>query len=570
MSTEERSLTAAWLVLAGLVVVAFGLGLYSPFTYDDKVEVIGNQTVRAAQDWQSILSYNWARPLVLASYAMNYQQNGMDPFGYHLFDLMLQVANAGLALLVVTEMLRVIGHPKPLSIAFFAAAFWSVHPLATESVVYVTGRSEQLLGFFVLYGLWLWTRWLRLGGWLLFVGAWAAVIGAGLCKESAAVLPAAYFSVDYLLRPTDSERPSRWAVFSPGAILLAAFLGARWAIEGTLGHPNPQRALDTQFFTQAEVTWRYISMSVLPTGQSIFHDFPETGPTPRSMAAVGGLLTLGIYSWRKRKSDPIPVLGFTLFVLFLAPTFWVPLKETMAEHRTYLSLLGASLMASWGIAAFRAPIQRSVGTVVLAGLLLACILRTQTWSTEVSLWADAASKAPQSAEAQYGHGEAQFYASGDLTLPEAEREALDAVAAYQKAVEIDPEYLAAWNKLGIAHAQQGENLAAIAAWQALLSLDQEHCKAHTNLGKTFVTMGQTMEGLRELESAVAYCPNHAPPHYFLGLLYQDQLSDPDKAIFHFQRLLGLDPDFGCPFGKEIEGQMCVAEEVRGRLNSLTW
>ena len=570
MSPEDRRLTAAWLVLAGLVVLAFGLGLNSPFTYDDKVEVIGNQTVRAAQDWQSIFSYNWARPIVLASYAMNYQQSGMDPLGYHLFDLALQVANAGLALLVITEFLRLSGHPKPLVIAFFGAAFWAIHPLATESVVYVTGRSEQLLGFFVLYGLWLWTRWLRLGGALLFLGAWASVIGAGLCKESAAVLPAAYFAVDFLLRPAQSERTSRWAVFLPGVLLLTAFLGARWILEGTLGHPNPQRSMEAQLFTQVEVTWKYIGLTFLPLGQSIFHDYPESGPSLRSFSAMAGLMVLAVYAWRKRRSDPIPVLGFALFVLFLAPTFWVPLKETMAEHRTYLSLLGASLMVAWGLSAFRPPVQRAAGIALLGGLLVACMLRTHTWATEVSLWADAAAKAPHSAEAHYGHGEAQFYASGDPNLPEAEREALDAVAAYKNAVELDPDYLAAWNKLGIAHAQKGENLAAIGAWQALLSIDQEHCKAHTNLGKTFVTIGQTMEGLRELESAVAYCPNHAPPHYFLGLLYQDHLSDPDKAIFHFQRLLGLDPDFGCPFGKEIEGQMCVAEEVRGRLDSLTW
>lgn len=570
MNTEERSLTAAWLLLAALVVVAFGLGLHSPFTYDDKVEVIGNQTVRAAQDWQSILSYNWSRPLVLASYAMNYQQSGMDPFGYHLFDLLLQVANAGLALLVVTEILRLAGHQRPLSIAFFAAAFWAIHPLATESVVYVTGRSEQLLGFFALYGLWLWSRWIRLGGGLLFVGAWAAVVAAGLCKESAAVLPAAYFAVDYLLRPSGSLRPSRWAVFLPGALLLTAFLGARWILEGTLGHPNPQRAMDIQIFTQAEVTWHYIALSLIPAGQSIFHDYPETGLTLRSISAILGLFVLSFYAWRKRRSDPVPVLGFVLFILFLAPTFWIPLKETMAEHRTYLSLLGASLLVAWGLSAFRAPIQRTVGTTFLIGLLMTCVWRTHAWNTEVSLWADAAAKSPESPEAHYGHGEAQFYASGDLSLSETERESLDAVSAYKRAVELDPEYLAAWNKLGIAHAQRGENMAAIGAWQALLSLDQEHCKAHTNLGKTFVIMGQTMEGLRELESAVAYCPNHAPPHYFLGLLYQDQLRDPDKAIFHFQRLLGLDPDFGCPFGKEIEGQMCVAEEVRERLNSLTW
>ena len=570
MNAEERRLAIAWVLLAGLVVIAFGLGLHSDFTYDDKVEVLGNQTVRAAEDWRSIFSYNWSRPLVLASYAVNYQQSGMDPFGYHLVDLGLQIANAGLALLVVTELLRLSGHSNPIPVAFFAAGFWAVHPLATESVVYVTGRSEQLLGFFALYGLWLWTRWLRIGGGLLFTGAWLAVIAAGLCKESAAVLPVAYLAIDFLLRPSDSKRPSRWAVLLPGVALLGAFLGLRWFLEGSIGHPNPQRDMVTQVLTQVEVFWRYVSLSVLPSGQSIFHDYPEASFGLRPLLAGIALLLVSLYAWRKKYSDPIPVIGFFFFLLFLAPTFFVPLKETMAEHRTYLSLLGASVLVSYGLSAFEPAVHRRAGVGLLLLLLGSSILRTQTWQSEVSLWADAAAKAPESAEAHYGHGEAQFYAAANFEMTETERENLDPIAAYKKAVDLDATYLAAWNKLGISHAQRGENLAAIGAWQALLSLDKEHCKAHTNLGKTFVTMGQTMEGLRELESAVAYCPNHPPPHYFLGLLYQDHLDDPDKAIFHFQRLLGLDPDFGCPFGKTIEGQMCVAEEIRSRLNSLTW
>jgi tetratricopeptide (TPR) repeat protein len=248
----------------------------------------------------------------------------------------------------------------------------------------------------------------------------------------------------------------------------------------------------------------------------------------------------------------------------------IPLKETMAEHRTYLALLGLSLIVVYGLSAFANRIQRTVSVAVAAILLTLCAVRSQVWNTEILLWEDAASKAPHSAEAHYGVGEAHFYAAASLDLTDEERERLNPVKGYKRAVEIDENYLEAWNKLGIAHAQRGEIFPAIGAWQALLSIDPQHCKAHTNLGKTFVMRGETVKGLRELEAAVSYCPNHAPPHYFLGLLYQDELDDPDKAIFHFQRLLGLEPDFGCPFGKEVEGQICVAEEIRQRLNDLTW
>jgi protein O-mannosyl-transferase len=570
MNRGETQRLLAWLVLALLVFLAYFNGLHAEFTYDDKVEVIGNRTIRAADNWRTLFSYNWSRPLVMGSYALNYQLSGPSPFGFHLVDLGIQIANAGLAMLLIHELLLLKGEKDPLPAAFFAAAIWAVHPLGTESVTYITGRSEQLLGFFVLYGAWLWTRWLLKGGVLLFLGAWMSVIAAGLCKESAVILPVFFFLIDWLLSPQRHPRQKRLAAYSPGVLLLLGVLALRFHLEGTLGHPNPQRDMATQWLTQGQVLLEYLQLALLPLDQNIFHDFPEASFGFKPLFAWGILVVLCVFSWRKRRTNPVAVLGFFFFLLTMTPTVLIPLKETMAEHRTYIGLLGLSWMVGIGLCAFRDDLRNKIGTVLVLCLLGTTFMRNGIWQNEVRLWGDAAAKSPHSAEAQYGYGEAQLYALGNMNLTEKERKALNPVDAYKKAVDLDGEYLAAWNKLGIAHAKQNEMWPAIGAWQALLSIDPKHCKAHTNLGKTFVQMDQQLEGLRELKSAVSYCPNHATPHYFLGLLYQDRLDDPDKAIFHFQRLLGLEPDFGCPFGKEVPGQLCVAEEVRDRLNTLTW
>jgi len=570
MNRGETQRLLAWIALAFLVFLAYFNGLHAEFTYDDKIEVIGNRTIRAADNWRTLFSYNWSRPLVMGSYALNYQLSGPNPFGFHLVDMGIQIANAGLAMLLVHELLLLKGEKDPFPAAFFAAAIWAVHPLGTESVTYITGRSEQLLGFFVLYGAWLWTRWLRKGGALLYWGAWMTVVAAGLCKESAVILPVFFFLIDWLLQPPLQKGKRRLLAYSPGVLLLLCVFALRFHLEGTLGHPNPQRDMATQWLTQGQVLLEYLQLAVLPLNQSVFHDFPEASFGLKPLLAWGFLLVLCVFSWRKRHTNPMAVLGFFFFLLAMTPTVLIPLKETMAEHRTYIGLLGLCWMAGIGLCAFRDSLRNKIGTVLVLSLLGATFLRNGTWKTEVGLWGDAAAKAPHSPEAQYGYGEAQLYALGNMSLTEAERKALNPVDAYKKAVELDGEYLAAWNKLGIAHAKQNEIMPAIGAWQALLSIDPKHCKAHTNLGKTFVQMDQQLEGLRELKSAVSYCPNHATPHYFLGLLYQDRLDDPDKAIFHFQRLLGLEPDFGCPFGKQVPGQLCVAEEVRERLNTLTW
>ena len=93
-----------------------------------------------------------------------------------------------------------------------------------------------------------------------------------------------------------------------------------------------------------EVTWKYIGLTFVPGGQSIFHDYPESGPSLRSFSAMAGLMVLAVYAWRKRRSDPIPVLGFALFVLFLAfPLMQSCLGVMLFELNMSYSNDGASL-----------------------------------------------------------------------------------------------------------------------------------------------------------------------------------------------------------------------------------
>ena len=573
MNPKVDRVLLAWLILCGLIALAWCNALHADFTYDDRIEVIGNRTIRSATEWQEIFSYNWSRPIVLASYAFNFRISPTDPFGYHLFDLLLQAANAGFAFLLIRELLLLNRNKTPLLIAFFTAAIWAIHPLATESVTYITGRSEQLLAFFYLYGGWLWTRWLRKGGVLLFLGAWAAVIGAGLCKESAATLPVFYFLIDYLLRPKDSPAAQRhWAIL-PGIVLFVGFLGLRWMLEGTIGHPNPQRDIQTQILTQGEVLWRYAGLFVLPIGQSIFHDHPEAGLSVKPLLALTGWLAVLGFAYRKRKSDPIMVLGFGLFLLAMAPTFFVPLRETMAEHRTYVGSLGLALMTAYSLAAFNQRIQLYTSSILVVLLLTATHLRNKTWVSEVDLWADAAQKNPTSRDAHYGHGEAQRFAITNERYSTEEIDDIDPIGAYERALEIDPTHINSLNNIGIVYSQQLEFEKAQKAWQSVLKIDPKNCRAHINLGKTKVDLDDDMGALKELMTARTYCKENPMPHYFLGLLFdpkENKLNNPDKAIFHYQQLLLLDSAFGCPFGKKVEGQRCIAEEIRENLNRLTW
>ena len=148
---QQRRL--AWLALAAAVSLPYLASLDGPFVYDDKVEVAGNRAIRVFENWRAVLGYNVSRPLLVLSYALDWQRAGLDPRAYHVTSLVLHALSLGAAVFMADAVARLFGLTRPLLRALLAAGLWGVHPMGAESVAYITGRSEVLCGGFVFLAL---------------------------------------------------------------------------------------------------------------------------------------------------------------------------------------------------------------------------------------------------------------------------------------------------------------------------------------------------------------------------------------------------------------------------------
>jgi hypothetical protein len=193
-SHSQAMLPGLLLCLLTLAVYANTLGL--GFALDAVALVTGDPRVHAATLGNLGLifrnDYWWPssvdtlyRPLTTLSFLFNSE----NPAGYHAVNVLLHCVNS---LLVFRLALGVLRSRKP---AFFAAALWAMHPIATEAVANVAGRADLLATFAVLAGLLLYIRVVSQaeGRWPLAVAALFAVSAGGVfSKESAAVwLPTA-------------------------------------------------------------------------------------------------------------------------------------------------------------------------------------------------------------------------------------------------------------------------------------------------------------------------------------------------------------------------------------------
>jgi len=539
---QGRRNAARWLgfgLLALLIGLAWLNGLDGAFTYDDKVEVVGNRTIRTLGHWNAVVGYNASRPLVILSWALDWRLWGLEPFGYHLVNVLIHALNAGLVFLLGEALGRRLELPRPMFPALAAAALWAVHPMTTEAVTYITGRSESLCATFYLGAVICWLRWRRSSdGFQLLLALLAFLLGAAT-KEVAATIPATLLVIELLLPGQRPMGRRGWLSLAPfWAILLAGAI-ARKLMYGVLTTDLWLRPLGVQLATEAEVVLRYIQLWLLPVGQSVFHDHPAAAGflQTRALLATAVIVAgVALALWQRRQR-PWLAFGAAWFLILLAPSSsFVPLKETMAEHRAYLAgwgLIFAGVMALRPLLARRPRTAGAMAAVTVLLLTAGTHLRNRTWDSEISLWQNAVERNPSSAEAWYGYGDAQRF-SGSFD---------GAIEAYRRAVELDDLFLDAWNNLGIAMAEQGRIEDAERTWLATLERHPTYCRAHNNLGWLYYRQRAWEDAIVEFRTTLVYCPENTQAHFALGNIYFEPRRDPQRALHHYHAVLVTDPAF---------------------------
>jgi tetratricopeptide (TPR) repeat protein len=76
----------------------------------------------------------------------------------------------------------------------------------------------------------------------------------------------------------------------------------------------------------------------------------------------------------------------------------------------------------------------------------------------------------------------------------------------RKAVEMDADYVEAWNNLGIIYGDMAEYDSAIVAFERVLELDSTNFSAANNLGILYSDMEEFPEALRYFEIALRIAP----------------------------------------------------------------
>ena len=374
-------------------------GLYAgsvshDFHYDDFHSLVENPHIRSLANpgrflldptqFSTHAQNAMYRPVLLATYAVNYALDGLHPRGYHLINVLLHGVNG----ILVYGLLLALSRSAPL--AFLAAGIFAIHPINSEPVNYVSSRSELLMAGFFLAACLSYHRFSESGQTKMRRRLWyglslGTALLALLSKSVAIVSVGAWALIDHVR--ADRGWRNRVPYYLPvvvGGLLYLVF--TRSMVGKAL--LTPVRSLDLQVFTQIKAWVYYLQLVTMPVKQSVEHQFFPAVAWWQPATLCGGLFLMSLVLFRAR--DRLLAWAGAWWVLVLAPTALVPLIVLVNEHRLYLAV--PAFCTVTGVALRRLGERGRVAPFLMVAyfVMLACLTlqRTQVWNTELSLWRD--------------------------------------------------------------------------------------------------------------------------------------------------------------------------------------
>ena len=511
-------------VAAGIALLVF-LWAYSPvirtgFLFDDT-----NQRFALPTEAGQPLS-KWigpVRPVLMFSYWMNVQISRESTLSYHVFNLSIHALAAVLVFLAVCKLLEwaAAGAALRTPLAAFGAALFLLHPLQTESVAYISGRSEALSGMLALASLTAFLyRKTEAISWPVTLAVLALFGAAVLSKEQAVVVPFVLLLTDFWWNPGFSLKGifRNWKLYALCAAGGLAAVALFWKLilgVGTGGSAGfgmkdlgPYQYLCTQF----RALWVYIANFVLPLNLNLDWEFSiSRGIFDRgSILGLLALAALAAAAWRYRARFQLASYGYFLFLIFLLPTSSIlPIKDPIADRRMYLPMIGLILIALDFLLRWR--IDRKALAALCAAVLLAMVgltyARVQLWSDPVALWEDTARKSPGKSRVHFQLAQAYFDAQ------QFDRASIE----FEKAARIEkPDYalLLDW---GLALDSLHQPAQALDKLRQAAALEP---KAHvyTQIGKVYAGQQQWKEAMEAFNTAQTLDPNFTPTYAYKGLV----------------------------------------------------
>ena len=517
------------------------------------------------------ISKNYYRPLITLSFLWDQKIWNQNPFGYHLTVFLFHIGNTLLVFFLSRRLLR--DHANQNWIALLTSSLFAVHPIHTESVAWMSGRTDSISAFFMFSSMLCYVKYHEKEkngiGLLIFSSIFFFL---ALCGKEVAISLLLLFPLFNLLKRKQAHsagktfpKPGLKTFMFPFLALLAYYAMRQGALGEPLGKMQWEMPTDKNVFMDLIlISGFYLKKLLWPYPlQAFIPDIPST-----SFHLWVSVLLLLLFSFVLMVAilKNYFITGFSLAWTFfsLAPSLLVAFssvsKTPIAERYLYIPSFGICLLAGFLLIGlfqssyFKRQLSQAkqvFGLTLILGLIFlpwtwTTFHRNQVWNNNISFWTDLVQKIPEYGLPRNNLGHA-YISAGRFT--EAEKELKLALQLKDK--EFGKSL--ASSSLGNIYRLKGEGSKAKTFLLNALRLNPSNHHAFFYLGNLYFDRaekaGAKNQKKREwleqaanyLEEAIAINPIFPEGHYDLGLV-QRQLGNPKEARSHFEKVITLSVD----------------------------
>jgi tetratricopeptide (TPR) repeat protein len=547
------------LLLFAMILAAYRPALQGGFVWDDDKHIYDNQTLRSLHGLWEIWFKPGATcqyyPLSFTGFWIGFQFWGLNPFGYHLLNVVLHSLVAVLLWQVLTR-LKARG-------AWLAGAIFALHPVCVMSVAWMTELKNTLSASLALGAAWAYLRFAGLGVYeRLEPGSKIGRVTPGAPVSASPATAGAW------CRALSKEAPARWCFYAWSLVLFQLGFFAKTAISFL-----PVSLLLVTWWRRERLRWRDIwplipmlGCVVVMGGVTIYVERHSLGASGRKFTiplierilisgrsfwfylgklffphrltfiyerwkidagagwqyvyplATAGLLA-GLWGMRGRmgKGPFVALLHFYVCtsLLILLLVLYMTRYSFVSDHWQYFGCMSVVALAAAGITAMldrlkkrRLFLEPAFCGALVAGLGMLTWRQAGIYLNPEKLWRDTLAKNPDCWLAHNNLG----------LLLENQGRMEEAMEHCQKAVQINPDYYESLNNLGAVLAARGRFDEAIENYSKAIQINPNSADTLKNLGNAFAIKGRFAEAIKNYRKAIQINPNHREALNNLALL----------------------------------------------------
>lgn len=612
---SKKNIWIAWAILLVVITFTYRNHFDNDFHFDDGHTIQNNPYITSLENiplfftkgpetFSNLPQNQVYRPMVTTTLAIDYwlstkfdeKGSGFNTVYYHATMFVVFLLLVWLSYLMFIKIFnQTVNNQWNKWLAFFAASWYGLHSVNSETVNYIIARSDLISTMAVVAAFVIYIYYPRLRKFGVFLIPF--IIGL-LTKQTAAMFGPMLLAYYFIFEFSNDRQKAinsgklhnfKLKIWGEVIFIFLVIIGSSAFVAMNNGD-NFNAGGGSRFLyliTQTYVILHYFISFFVPYNLSADTDMKLMSSMFNFQFFIGTTFIIAMFyafylTVKKHETKPI-AFGIAWFFFALAPTSsFLPLAEVTNDHRMMFPFVGLMISVVWFLNYVYLQNEKKLSEVknfkklviiaalfILGGHSFSTMARCEVWDNGKSLWYDVTIKSPKNGRGLMNYG---------LTLMNEgkNKEALD---YYNRALEFSPYYSLLYTNIGIAQGKMGNLVEADSNFRKAISLSPMLHMGYYYYGVFLKNQGRTAEAIENMKKASELAPEFVYSNYSLLEMYMngnmkkdfDELLSACLAKFPTDQTFTYYQTAGMQMTQNLEAleRECFAEKNADKILQLT-